>query len=528
LKTPFSSRAVALLIFGSALLFLSTSLYTLLFLTTTNTLENNGQWVSTKATLNKGVIGGVAYAITPVALNRSQLNLGALFGFQEVLTREPVRAREISFDLSLAPDSYATLLYHKGPAGSSGLRLSRNPHSPSAHLKIDPQGQFLERVPFEPKLKDGWNHFRAIFSPGETSLYASGQFVGKFQDPLPPSGQIGFRGGPFEAAVDRVSLRLEDGRMILESFENRRNFWQVFGGILLALLAFNALLLLWARSKSRKNPSLKIIHYFVTANLLLILLQPLLYLTQFYCLSKFTALSKIYFKAAVAIRGIPSPIETREQIIARLKKEYPLVPREGGRRILIIGTSQTWGAGADRPDRTFVKRLEDLLNRDKDREAPYQLINAGISGDRAMGLYELYAEQWISWKPQAVLINLSNNDLEASQFSQAIENFIQLNQSQGIQTILILEPNTIESVRDTLPTNHRIMRELAERFKIPLIDLKSCLDARHGDGFLWWDFVHLSSFGHEEAAQCLFSALKGILPQGKTSPETGSQGRPAS
>ena len=145
------------------------------------------------------------------------------------------------------------------------------------------------------------------------------------------------------------------------------------------------------------------------------------------------------------------------------------------------------------------------------------MINAGISGEKAPSLFKLYDKDWIRWKPTWVALNLSNNDLSSSKFSEAIQHFLELNQSKGIQTLLILEANTVESIRANLPRNHQILRDLALRFKAPLIDLHSCLAQKHDEGFLWWDFVHLSALGQKEAALCLEEPFRKILNSAKPS-----------
>jgi len=503
-------------VFFIVLLFLLiSSLYTLLYLQTTNTLENNGHWTSTKASLQRGVIGGVAYVITPVALNRNRLNLGALFGFQEVLTRQKLSPTEISFDFRLPEPSYLTFLYNKGAEGFSGLRLSRNPNYESAHLIGNAEGRFLRKEPFPlNSINEGWNRLRIEFGTVETSVFLNGQSLGTFQETLMGEMQMGFRGGPFEAAIGNVEIRLKDGQILRESFKNPKNFFVIFSVVFLLLILLNGLLFLWAGRKHRRNPQVKVLNYLLTANFLLLILHPILYTAQYHFLSKFTAVSKLYFKAAVALRNIPSSIETRDEALARLKSEYPNEGPASVQRILFIGTSQTWGAGVNRPDETFVHLLEQALNKEKANA--YEVINGGISGEKAPSLFELYEKDWIRWTPKWVALNLSNNDLNSSKFKEAIQHFLELNQSKGIHTLLILEANTVESIRANLPTNHQILRDLALRFQAPLIDLHSCLVQKHDEGFLWWDFVHLSALGQKEAALCLEEPFRKILSSGKS------------
>ncbi|MBF0385601.1 MAG: hypothetical protein HQL27_06985 [Candidatus Omnitrophica bacterium] len=44
------------------------------------------------------------------------------------------------------------------------------------------------------------------------------------------------------------------------------------------------------------------------------------------------------------------------------------------------------------------------------------------------------------------------------------------------------------------------MRQIAKEYGIDVIDLNAFLASRHEDGFIWRDFVHMSSFGYKLTA----------------------------
>jgi hypothetical protein len=80
--------------------------------------------------------------------------------------------------------------------------------------------------------------------------------------------------------------------------------------------------------------------------------------------------------------------------------------------------------------------------------------------------------------------------------------------------LFVLEANSPE--RDVkLDRQHAIMRSVAAAKGIATIDADAWLRRRFAEGFLWRDFVHLSSFGQELLARCLADALeKEGLPRG--------------
>ena len=74
-------------------------------------------------------------------------------------------------------------------------------------------------------------------------------------------------------------------------------------------------------------------------------------------------------------------------------------------KILFIGSSQTWGAGASTTENTFVHRFENLVNAHDTTES-VTCINTGISGLTSTELFKFYQEKWISAAPKVVIINL--------------------------------------------------------------------------------------------------------------------------
>jgi hypothetical protein len=84
-----------------------------------NTLRENGRWTSAKAALGRGVMGAAAYMTTRVALAERRLDLGAWWGFQEILYREPVELERADFDLSVPDGAYVIVVAEAGERASS-------------------------------------------------------------------------------------------------------------------------------------------------------------------------------------------------------------------------------------------------------------------------------------------------------------------------------------------------------------------------------------------------------------------------
>jgi lysophospholipase L1-like esterase len=174
-------------------------------------------------------------------------------------------------------------------------------------------------------------------------------------------------------------------------------------------------------------------------------------------------------------------------------------------RILVVGSSQTWGAGAAREDDTFVRRTEELLNSDGNL---YQCINAGISGSYSRELLEIYREEWLALEPNIVVIDLSTNDEDGAAFAAALDQFATIDEEHGIDTILVLEPNSTEAAARSLRF-HPTMRAVGARHYIVVLDLQEYLEEHKDSGILWWDLVHPTSYGHQLIANKLAPAILG-------------------
>jgi len=462
--------------------------------------------------LQKGVMGGVAYFITPVALTENRLNLDPWFGYQEVLYRESLNPQEIDFDLLLPEGSCFSFIYNKTPHQFSGFRLSRDPFYPNLYFVAEDEGRFLKKESFETVNFKEINQVKILFEKNQIFLYLNGKLLKSVQENLASSFGMGFRGGVKPVSIDRVRIRLKKSDFILqEDFQNKSAFLFSFLMSLGIILGIN-LLLYFKQNK-------EIFYSLLTLNGVVLVGSVIFYIAFFSYLSQNYYFEKYYFKTVSFLRQYKSTIETKKKIIDRLRKTYPLEISSNAYPVLFVGTSQTWGAGATLEKDSFVHRLEEKFNQENHGGIHYEFINAGISGETAARLWEPYQKEWIQWNPKIVILNLSNNDQNSSEFSKYIEAYVKLNQEKGIPTVLILEANARAQIKPHVGKNHQILRDLAKRHDLVLIDLHQCLLEHDDSGFLWWDFVHPTSYGHELEADCIYPTLVEVIRKQNSSKE---------
>jgi hypothetical protein len=152
-----------------------------------------------------------------------------------------------------------------------------------------------------------------------------------------------------------------------------------------------------------------------------------------------------------------------------------------------------------------VRQIEKELSRDTGHG--FECINAAISGLNSTDLLELYAQEWIILEPKLTVVILSNNERDADRFRTNMERLAEMNRVRGIQTLFVLEPNSPERKSD-LVRMHAVLREVGEAHQVPVVDMHGHLRTHGDDGFLWWDHVHLTSFGHRLMTLSLLSEIR--------------------
>jgi lysophospholipase L1-like esterase len=493
---------------GLALALLAAAVLEKVVLRQGNTLHENGRWESTKVGLERGILGAVSFLTTRPALHRDRLDLGAWHGFHELLLREPVSPEEIALRFQLRRVGWVAAITANDGARFEAVRLSRDPAIPSACLAGTTQGAFTAKEPFAVQdLGEGWHALALRREGGVLAVTLDGAPVARCATALPLPTRVGVRG----SAADHVEVddfavaQAAPARAIAEDFANHRNAPLYFGGALALLLALDAVVARAARrAPGGPAPAVALANGVVLVCAGLALLADTVYF------------GRIYPKD-VDFAGYPNKIEYEGQIAPKLEAKYPLGPPPNGvRRIVVLGTSQTWGSGAAHPDDVWVTRLEKLLNAGAAPGESFELIDAGLPGETSTRLRRDWLRRWIAWRPELLLVNVGNNDRDSEILARNLERIVEANAAGGIRTAFLPEPNCVESRSEKslteLARKHDAVRVVAQRNEVPVVEAHDALAAERDTGFLWWDRVHLTSFGQERLAQRLYEQRAAWLP----------------
>ena len=484
------------------------------YLARENSLERSGHWLATKTTLERSVMGAFNFMRGGQSVARSRLNLSAWFGYQEVLYKRPLRLREVEFDFELGPKAYLCFLFAKSDASFSGVRLSLSERFPSQFFTASDAGEFLTRSAFAlpPLQPRSWHHARLSFARDEVSLEIDEKPLTRAPAAVPREQVVGFRGGRRVALVDNVVFREQTGdplrpsSTVHESF-GPTDFLEVAGLAVAALFVVNGALLAAGLRRAGRQIALGTL----LANCVGALLMALLLGYQSFAASRYPALGRGLLASEQQWK-----IATGEDVRAQLRRQYGGAPKTN--RILFLGTSQTWGAGAARRGDTFVEVVERRLGETLGSN-DYECLNGGISAVDSSYLLEALESEWIRLGAKVLVIDLGNNDSDAERLGQNLLRMIRLARANGAEPIVVLEPNSAEDPDadlGALRARHDAMRRVAEAEKVSVVDMHEHLARNEDRGFLWWDSVHLTTFGQSLFAERLLPELQASLRRKRT------------
>jgi len=243
------------------------------------------------------------------------------------------------------------------------------------------------------------------------------------------------------------------------------------------------------------------------------------------------ALRQKLFLYPNGVSTFPSDKELRESItrwdgaepivfsdIMQYTREHPVVPDFLGDgqmralppksdrtlRIAFLGTSQTYGSGAERISETFVARCHSLLAQAFD-DISVETYNFSISGSNSTELLSKYTGSWRFSRPDLLVINLSTNDWKINTLTENLRTMAHLARAAGGQVVFLLEPNASEVVLRDLQEKHSSIQRLGQEMRVPVWNLDGYMasDRVYDSGMMWWDKVHLTTYGHGVVAEWL-------------------------
>lgn len=435
-------------------------------------------------------MGSWSFLLTYRALAHEYLDLGTWHGFQEIRLKEPSPYKKLSFDLSLDPESYLIVFYASSGDTLHGIRLSTHPAFPSACLDVLEQ-EFVKKMVFTGEIKARtWHHVKLEKGMNGLTLHVDEKPIHIIASEDKGFNIIGFRGSS-ASRIDNIQAYNNSSDLIFEEDFNRTYRHLILFAFLFMLA--NGIYLIARR--------------FRTALLIIGIQFAAIFITlAFY----FGFIGQHQYPKEWMIHwgNRSSTIEAADTLSDNILAHHILSPADTGVRILFLGTSQTWGAGAIDDEHTFVHLIEEKL---QDITPSSRCINAGISGLRSADILHYYQHKWIDLRAHIVVVNLALNDGDSPDYQNNLEELIRINEEKGLQTIFVLEPVFLPP--GAYLDNHTTMLEVASKHRILCIDMQRLISERLDDGFLYWDFIHLTNFGQRLFAEALLPHLQAAIAQ---------------
>ncbi len=217
---------------------------------------------------------------------------------------------------------------------------------------------------------------------------------------------------------------------------------------------------------------------------------------------------------------------TRFSLLLVLFAGMALVPAKP-KRVIFFGDSITF-AGA-KPG-GYITRINDLLTK-QNKATDYELIGAGISGNKVYDLFLRMDDDVLAKQPDVVFIYIGVNDVwhkrtygtgtDPDKFMKFYEALIRRLQAANAKVVLctpaVIGEKTDHSNEQDGDLNQysNLIRDLAKKQNLPLCDLrKAFLDYNlknnpdsKAQGILTTDRVHLNDLGNQFVAEQMLPFL---------------------
>lgn len=485
--------------------------------TSNNSLRRHPVWHSAKEELARPPMGS-GYAVdTRNLLHRNRLNLEVWHGCQEVYRAAVPGSVSCELSFKLGTDGALLWLLDR----RVGVRLS---HRGSAWVEIDPGGEYLDLQPLK-AVPGGWHQGRLSWQQEQLTLQLDGEEWSRRPMIDEVEGSVSLRGNMRPVTVDDLVWCGPQGNVL-----NQESFALPVWPSMLRTLPVVALLvgLLWLTTRSQRVCG--------RAQLIAIAL-----------LCGYWAFDYGFWSARYPYEGYTpwgtqastNPFEVGRERLSQLldsglpsKRRYRFPPLPEGsplqwsvpgnsllelsreaplphlahdkEKVLLLGTSQSRGSGARLLDESLghqlQKRLDDAV-----------VLNTSVSGVNLATLLTDHERYLKSFQPTVVLANLGNNDAyDWPQFEASLNQLLELNTRFKARTVLCLEANSPEADDlQNLEQYHEEMRQWAQANRVPCLELHQHLAKLENTGVLWWDQVHMTSYGQSLAAEFLARNLPG-------------------
>lgn len=499
-----------------------------------NTLYRHPLWTGAKRQLQMTTVGANEFVLSRPALARNRIHLGTWWGLHGLNYRPEVEPTKVTARVRLLDGAYIYMTFGDRDQ-AVGLRLSHSPRWDSAAVVLRNNEEILSEKKISTPLSEKVHAVTIQLDGSKARLFLDGSKVDEVEN-TPHKGQLFFRGSFKDAEILSVDITGRDGPILEESFSNTY-LWRPMALLTIGVLAvFCVLLQVFSSQKFLTvltglltvgliGLSYLFFDYFgwssvqQSASTRALRLETHLPLSMFEKY-RFQAAEKLYelFGAPpLSLDGLASegyaPVQyDRGPFFCLGDKPCEYVPdldkaREltkathRGPRMLFVGTSQLAGAGANSLSDTIFARTHRYMQT---HWSPHlESLNISVSGGRTKEIQKSYRDSLSAFRPDLVVFDLAFNDMP-EELESSLPEFIEMLRDEGARVVMIKEPTNNE-VGYPNEDRQKNAQAIAERLNVPFLLLHDYMNDPETirKGLLWWDMVHMTSFGQALAAAWL-------------------------
>ena len=466
-----------------------------------NTLATKKHLANAKMDLLKRPAAAKAVSYSKQTLHRERLDLGIWQGHNRIDINQPLtNIQKIDFDLandSELPFQFYLLL--NGKNENTGLRISNDRRAPSAAIRFSDiyevvNDQFFDYVPQNKTV------YKISYAPEQGTLKINDlvfalpkRAIAQDEVKLAVWAQ---NGKPW---VDNIDIQLKDGATFTEKFKSEF-FWPVLFFVLpLAALAEIAVF----RSRRRVAEMLLL-------NVSLMLGLSAIRETEHYITGFYPRTPESMKAASEWLRYEDDAttelrrLRMKEGALADLKYQEQTARAKSA--VLLIGSSQTWGMGADTYEHSFDQRI--IATGVIPSNA--KLINLAQPGLVSSELLKMLYN-YDGPNPAIAVINLGNNDDDEEVLKANLLKMTNFLKQRKARIILVKEANATHERNPALLTNHKALDQIGRELHLPVIDAQAFFDEHASEGIYWWDNVHMTAVGQKRLAEMISKEIKNLV-----------------
>lgn len=174
-------------------------------------------------------------------------------------------------------------------------------------------------------------------------------------------------------------------------------------------------------------------------------------------------------------------------------------------RIVCMGDSSTYGWMV-LEENTYPRILENMLNAGTDRSVRYHVINAGVLGNSSSAAPRRFDKQIVRLNPDIVTLyyGVNYDSKHPENYVKSVSAIVRQCRKRGIKIALFSYPDMhrkeIKNINETIVG-------LAERLRLPVLNLDKYFFDRHLFESHFFDQVHPNALGHRVIAEQIYTFL---------------------